>query len=250
LPQTGQNRSTNAGDYQDVERPVAVMAKEFASGESTVQHSHPRGQLLYAVKGIMVARTAEGAWIVPPRHALWIPPETVHATEMRAAVAMRTAYIRTAEANAIAACCKVIAVSPLLREAILALLDEPVLYCEEGRGGALAKLIIGEIASAAAAEFELPLPADKRLIAICEALIENPSLAFDIDGWAGRAGLSRRTLTRKFREETSLSFGVWRRRLRALSAAALMSEGTKPDAVARKAGYGSASALIAMMRRV
>jgi AraC-like DNA-binding protein/quercetin dioxygenase-like cupin family protein len=250
LPQTGQIRSTDSSDYQEVGRPVAVMAKEFASGESTSTHSHPRGQLLYAVKGIMVARTAEGAWIVPPRHALWIPPETAHATEMRAAVAMRTVYIRAAEANAIPACCKVIAVSPLLREAILALLDEPILYCEEGRGGALAKLIIGEIESAAAAEFELPLPADKRLVAICGALIENPSLAFDIDGWADRAGLSRRTLTRKFREETGLSFGVWRRRLRALSAAALVSEGAKPDAAARKAGYKSASALIAMMRRV
>jgi AraC-like DNA-binding protein len=225
------------------------MAKDFANGEATLQHSHPRGQLLYAVKGIMVARTAEGAWIVPPRHALWIPPKTVHATEMRAAVAMRTVYIRSSEANAISACCKVIAVSPLLREAILALLDEPVLYSEEGRGGALAQLIIGEIERAAAAEFELPLPADKRLVTICGALIENPSLAFDIDGWADRAGLSRRTLTRKFREETGLSFGVWRRRLRALNAAALMSEGTKPEAAARKAGYRSASALMAMMRR-
>jgi AraC-like DNA-binding protein len=226
------------------------MAKEFANGESSSPHFHPRGQLLHAVKGIMVARTGEGAWIVPPRYTLWIPPETVHAVEMRAAVAMRTVYIRSSEANAISACCKVIAVSPLLREAILALLDEPVHYCEEGRGGALAKLIIGEIASAAAAEFELPLPADKRLARICGALIENPSLGFDIDGWADRAGLSRRTLTRKFREETGLSFGVWRRRLRALSAAALMSEGAKAEAAARKAGYGSASALIAMMRRV
>jgi AraC-like DNA-binding protein len=226
------------------------MAKEFASGESTSVHSHPRGQLLYAVKGIMVARTGDGAWIVPPRHAFWIPPETVHATEMRAAVAMRTVYIRAAEANAISTCCKVISVSPLLREAILALLEEPVLYCENGRGGALAQLIVGEIANAAAAECELPLPGDKRLAGICGALIENPSLAFDIDSWAGRAGLSRRTLTRKFREETGLSFGVWRRRLRALSAAALISEGAKPDAAARKAGYRSASALIAMMRRV
>ncbi len=225
------------------------MAKEFASGETASRHSHPRGQLLHAVKGTMAVRTAEGAWIVPPRHALWIPPGTLHAVEMRAAVAMRTVYIRAAEASVIARACKVIAVSPLLREAILALLNEPVLYSEDGRGGALAKLIIDEIASAAAAEFELPLPADKRLASICEALIENPSLALDIDGWADKAGLSRRTLTRKFREETSLSFGVWRRRLRALNASVQLAEGVKPAVAARKAGYRSASALIAMMRR-
>jgi AraC-like DNA-binding protein/quercetin dioxygenase-like cupin family protein len=246
---TGQNRSTNPCDYQDVDRAVAAMAKEFASGTSTLAHSHRRGQLLHAVKGIMMARTADGAWIVPPRHALWIPPRTVHSVEMRAAVAMRTVYIREGEAREIPASCKVIAVSPLLREAILALMEEPVLYAEDGRGGALAKLVVDEIARAAAAEFELPLPANKRLGAICEALIEDPSLALDIDGWADRAGLSRRTLTRKFREETGLSFGTWRRRLRALSAAAHLSEGASPHAAARKAGYRSASALMSMMRR-
>jgi AraC-like DNA-binding protein len=226
------------------------MAKEFVSGAVTPPHSHPRGQLLHAVKGIMVARTAEGAWIVPPRHALWIPPGTVHAVEMRAAVAMRTVYIRAEEAVSIAPNCKVIAVSPLLRETILALLDEPVLYSEDGRGGALARLIIGEIARAAAAQFELPLPLDKRLASICDALIDNPALGFDLDDWADKAGLSRRTLTRKFREETGLSFGTWRRRLRALSATAQLSEGARAKVAAQKAGYRSASALLSMMRRV
>lgn len=228
---------------------MAAMAKEFASGSTTGAHSHPRGQLLHAVKGVMMAKTAEGAWIVPPRHALWIPPGTVHSVEMRAAVAMRTVYIRSEEAGAIASHCKVIAVSPLLREAILALLDEPIHYDEGGRGGALAKLVVDEIARAATAEFELPLPVDRRLTSACEALIENPSLTLDIDSWADRIGLSRRSLTRRFREETGLSFGTWRRRLRTLHAAALLSEGARMEATARKVGYRSTSALIAMMRR-
>ena len=128
-------------------------------------------------------------------------------------------------------------------------MDEPVLYCEEGRGGALARLVIDEIARAAAAAFELPLPAAKRLAQVCGALIENPSLGLDIDGWADQAALSRRTFTRKFKAETGLSFGTWRRRLRALSAAALLSEGASAGAAAAKAGYRSASALAAMMRR-
>jgi AraC-like DNA-binding protein len=239
----------NRCDYQEVDRAVAAMAKEFVDGASTGAHSHPRGQLLHAVRGIMMAKTVEGAWIVPPRYALWIPPGTVHSVEMRADVAMRTVYIRSEEARRIASHCKVIAVSPLLREAILALFDEPVEYDEAGRGGALATLVVDEIARAATAEFELPLPADRRLTAACEALIENPSLTLDIDSWAARIGLSRRSLTRRFRDETGLSFGTWRRRLRTLHATALLSEGTKLDATARKVGYRSASALGAMMRR-
>lgn len=197
----------------------------------------------------MVAKTTEGAWIVPPRYALWIPPGTVHSVEMRAPVAMRTVYIRAEEAGAIALHCKVIAVSPLLRESILALLDEPVVYDEGGRGGALAMLIVDELHRAAAAEFELPLPLDRRLATLCESLIEDPSISLDIDGWAIRIGLSRRTMTRRFREETGLSFGTWRRRLRALHASALLSEGAGTDATARKVGYRKPSALLAMMRR-
>lgn len=198
----------------------------------------------------MVAKTADGAWIVPPRHALWIPPLKTHSVEMRAAVAMRTVYIREKEAFAIAADCKVIAVSPLLREAILALLKEPVLYEEAGRGGVLAKLIIDEIACAAKAEFELPLPADRKLAALCEELIDHPALPFGVDAGAEKTGVSRRTFTRRFRAETGLSFGTWLRRLRALQAAALLSEGAKVDATARRVGYRSGSALLAMMRRV
>jgi AraC-like DNA-binding protein/quercetin dioxygenase-like cupin family protein len=249
LSQAGQTRSTNRDDYQDVDRAVAAMAKEFANGSGTGAHAHPRGQLLHAVKGVMMARTAEGAWIVPPRHALWILPGTLHSVEMRAAVSMRTVYIRKVEAASISRSCKVIAVSPLLREAILALLEEPVLYEEAGRGGILARLVIDEIARAATAAFELPLPADKRLAALCEALIENPSLPLGIDGLADKAGVSRRTFTRRFRTETGLSFGTWRRRLRALNAAALLSEGSKVDTIARKVGYRSGSALLAMIRR-
>lgn len=247
--QSGQNRAATRRDCETVDRAVAAMAKEFANGESTGAHSHPRGQLLHAVKGIMMAKTAQGAWIVPPRHALWIPPGIIHSVEMRAHVAMRTVFIRRAEAGGIAAHCKVIAVSPLLREAILALLDEPLEYDKEGRGGALATLIIDEVRRAATAEFELPLPADRRLTIACQALIADPALTLDIDAWAAKIGLSRRSLTRRFRDETGLSFGTWRRRLRALHATALLSEGTKMDTTARRVGYRSASALGAMMRR-
>ena len=50
-------RSTRSGDYQDVPRPVAVMAKDFPSGATTGRHGHSRAQLLYATAGLMVATT-------------------------------------------------------------------------------------------------------------------------------------------------------------------------------------------------
>src|SRR3712207_677244 len=120
-------RSTQAADYQDVPRPVAVMAKDFASGSTTGRHSHPRAQLLYATAGLMIAATENGTWAVPAGHALLIPPEVIHEVTMHGEVAMRTAYL-TAAALAVPPVCHVLRVSALLDAALVALADEPVLY--------------------------------------------------------------------------------------------------------------------------
>lgn len=247
--QLGQMRSTNHADYQNVARPIAAMAKEFVDRAETGEHSHPRGQLLHAIDGVMLARAAGGAWLVPPGHALCIPPGVRHNVAMRGAVAMRTIYLRSEASGALGPSCRVIQVSALLREAILALTEEDILYDEAGRGGHLAALIVDEIARAATTRFDLPMPKDRRLVAICDAMIAEPALERNIDGWAEQAGLSRRALTRGFRGETGLSFGAWRRRLRTLTALSRIESGEPVAVTAHRVGYKSPSALTAMIRR-
>ncbi len=242
-------RSTDHSDYQNVPRPIAAMAKSFLDRAETGEHSHPRGQLLHAIEGVMLARTIEGAWLVPPGHALCIPPGVRHNVGMRGAVAMRTIYLRADAAIALGPSCRVIPVSALLREAIVALTEEDILYDEAGRGGHLAALIVDEIGRAATTRFDLPMPREKRLVAICDTMIADPALERDLDGWANTAGLSRRALTRGFRAETGLSFGAWRRRLRTLNALTRIESGEPVSVTAHKVGYKSPSALTAMIRR-
>ena len=241
-------RSIQAGDYQNVPRPVAVMAKDFASGSTTGQHSHPRAQLLYATAGLMIAATADGTWAVPADHALLIPPEVVHEVTMHGEVAMRTAYLAAA-ALVVPPVCRVLRVSALLDAALVALADEPVLYDLEGRGGHLAALVLDEITRAPVTPFALPLPRDARLRRLCRELIEAPGLPHDIDTWADRIGVSRRTLTRRFRDETSLSFGAWRRRLRLVEAMVRQAQGDATARIATAVGYGSPRALQSMVRQ-
>src|SRR5687768_1200479 len=134
-------RSTEARDYQDVPRAIAVMAKDFAPGSTTGQHSHTRAQLLYATAGLMIAATEDGTWAVPAGYALLIPPDVVHEVTMHGEVAMRTAYL-AASALAVPPVCHVLPVSALLDAALVALADEPILYDAEGRGGHLAALVL------------------------------------------------------------------------------------------------------------
>jgi AraC-like DNA-binding protein/mannose-6-phosphate isomerase-like protein (cupin superfamily) len=242
-------RSTDAADFQDTPRPAAVMRKAFAAGEKTARHHHPRGQVLYAVDGLMSATTQAGAWAVPSGYALLIPPRLVHDVTMHGPVVMCTAYLVPEAYPGDRRTCRVVKATRLLDAVLRALAEEPVLYDAEGRGGHLAALLVDEIETAPESPFALALPRDGRLQKMCRALIETPSLPHDIDAWADRIGLSRRTLTRKFRSETGVSFGAWRRRLRLLHALRQEADGVVPSMAASRSGYRSRQALRAMMAR-
>src|SRR6516225_4596980 len=123
------------GDFDHAPRPVAAMAKAYADGTSTPLHRHGRGQLLHAVSGIMRIETADAAWLVPPARALWMPPSMPHRVTMRSRVEMRTLYIDPRAARALPRTPTLVEVSGLLRELILAALEEPAAYDEAGRGG-------------------------------------------------------------------------------------------------------------------
>lgn len=241
-------RSQEHAHYQGVARPVAVLAKPFANGARTGWHLHPRGQVLYATHGLMLAQTAGGTWAVPTGHALLIPPGVRHNIVMHGPVEMLTAYVsKAAWAKMDASGCRVVRVSRLMDAALAALVEEPVHYGQRGRH--LAALILEEIARAPVADLALPMPDPSPLREQCEALIGAPEGVANLDAWAERLGVSRRTLTRRFREQTGISLGDWQRRLRQLSALRLESQGVAWKEIAAAVGYGSPQALRAMLRR-
>lgn len=242
-------RSTDHQDYQAVPRPVAAMAKSFEARAHVPQHAHPRDQLLYAVEGVTRVSAERATWIVPPDRALYIPAGVAHAVTMRGRVEMRTLYIEAGAAPDLPGAPVVIEVSELLRALILALLAEPVLYDQNGRGGALAALILSEIARAPALALEIPMPRDARLARACERLLEDPARGDTLGSIAEHAGASARTLSRLFRHETGLSFSHWRQRVRFTNALEALVRGEPVAAVARASGYASASAFTAAFRR-
>ncbi len=243
-------RSIDAADYQAVPRPIAVMPKTFAEGASTGRHSHARGQILYATDGLMIAQTDNGAWTVPTSHALLIPPRLPHEITMHGNVRMLTAYVSPEAWDRVAQPdCRVIRVSRLMDATLDALGQEPVVYDLHGRGGHLAEIILDEVFRAETVALTLPLPADRRLRTLCEALLADPGLDRGLDDWAGVAAVSRRTLTRAFRRDTGLSFGQWLRRLRQLHVLKLQAEGQPAKLIAAEVGYSSPQACRAMVKR-
>lgn len=242
-------RSTDPLDYQDLDQTVGAMAKAFPAGFRIAPHSHARDQLLYAVSGTMRIRTQSEAWIVPPDRAVYIPAHVVHSVAMRGAVEMRTLYIANGRGSGLPKAPIVLMVTPLLRALILGLLDEPVAYSQGTRADRIAMLILDEIARSEPLAMSIPMPEDRRLLRLCEALIEDPALALTLDEWADQAGASRRTLARLFRAECQMTFTAWRQRVRFHAAVEALSRGASVGEAARQQGYGSVSAFTAAFRR-
>jgi len=142
------SRSINAADYQNIPPAVAAMSKQFEAGRTTEIHSHQRAQLLFASRGVIRVSTEQGFWLLPPLRALWVPPGVPHSTAAVTHVDMRTLYIDVEAARLLWHGCQVIEVSNLLRELILSLTAEPVVYAENERGGRLASLILAELPAA------------------------------------------------------------------------------------------------------
>ena len=242
-------KSIDPRDYQRVPGPVGAMPKEFPDGFVIAPHRHERAQLLYASAGTMRAITADGTWVVPPLRALWIPAATEHEIRMCGDVAMRTLYVAPAAAPWLPPRCAVIEVAALLRELILAAMAEPIEYRQDGRAGLVMALLLEELRRADTVPLRIPMPRDRRLLALCRALLDRPEAAEPLERWAERVHASSRTVSRLFRRETGMSFVAWRQQVRLAEALARLALGQPVGIVARDLGYASASAFTAMFRR-
>ncbi len=244
-------RPQQAIDLQTVPRPVAAMTRLYETSVDFGWHSHRRGQLLQSVEGFMTARTLDASFIVPSGHGLLIAPNLPHAVTSHGRVRMQSLYIEPVTDPALGwDPVRVIPTSPLLSATVAALLEEPVLYDEQGRGGHLVALILQEITRAEEGPFALPMPQDKRLQKLCTDLSDKPSIDLDIDSWSDMLGMSRRTMTRKFRTQTGMSFAEWRRRLRIAHVMRRRAEGARLEEAAVDVGYRSVSALRNALREV
>jgi AraC-like DNA-binding protein len=225
------------------------MAKEFTIGSTTGPHSHNRGQLIYAVEGATRVTTQEGVWALPPLRALWVPIGVPHQVDMIGAVSMRTLYLDTEASQALWPECRVIEVSPLLRELILSLVVLPIEYPLEGRTGQIAELILSELAIAKVLPIHIPWPTDRRLQAVCSAIMEKPGINRTVHEWGDEVGASGRTLIRLFQSELGLNYRDWVQQVRLAEAVGRLSLGQPVARIAADLGYRSSSAFAAMFRR-
>ncbi|MFT3904806.1 MAG: helix-turn-helix transcriptional regulator [Steroidobacteraceae bacterium] len=243
------DRTTRHLQFHDTTRPIAAMAVDYPDGTSTGLHSHPRGQLLYAIEGVMIVKSAAGSWVVPPNRAAWLVAGLEHEVRMSGAVKIRTVFIDPVIAPHLPVQSCVIEVGALLRELLVAAVRINGDYAPDSRDERLLRLLVDELRSSDTLPLHLPMPHDSRLRRICAALSEDPADARTAEQWAQELGVTAKTVHRLFTKECGMSFAQWRQQARLLSALRRIAGGERILDVALDCGYASPSAFSAMFRR-
>ncbi|APZ98518.1 AraC family transcriptional regulator [Sphingopyxis sp. QXT-31] len=235
-------------DVLSFDRPVIALQDEYPAGFVDPMHSHEHVQILYASSGVMSVRTPETSFVIPPQRAVWLPAGMKHEVACRGPVSLRTLYLPS-EPGERGKQCRVFEVSNLLKALILEACDFPPLYDVAGREGRIIGLLLDEIELMPNAPYQVSMPADPRLLRVCNAILADPSDPRDIDDWAGFAAMGRRTFTRSFKQETGMGLAVWRQQVRLMEALSMLAAGASITQVTYEVGYDSPSGFAAMFRR-
>lgn len=228
-----------------------ALSTTYSSGYVLHPHTHASDQLLFAASGAMTVTGDRTSWMIPPGRAVLIPAGVSHSIRMWGEVAMRSLYF---PAGALAPVCdgntcRVISVSPLLRELILRVAELAALDSRVTVEARLMDVLMDELASARIEPMVLPLPSDERALKAADYVLKNPADAATADSVARRCGLSTRTLERVFRAETGMRFGLWRQKARLLESLRVLVERDSVTDAALESGYSSVSAYIAAFKQ-
>ena len=234
-------------------RPVRSRARTLAMDAHIEPHQHTWSQFTYCASGLMQVTVTAGevqtTFIVPPSRALWIPPHVQHTVVVLESAELRNIDLHPSVTPADWTDCRVLVVSRLLRELIHALEDS----VPGARDDAIMALAVDEMAHATTQALGVPMPhpehGDKRLRALCEAVLRDPAEKSQLRDWVAQVGASERTVARLFRDELGTSYQQWR--LQAVLAHALpqLARGVPISQVAAASGYASDSAFSAMFKQ-
>ncbi len=232
-------------------QPVTVHLRSPETNLVVPFHRHPWAQIAYPYSGSIRVLASSTTWIVPSLRAVWIPPNVEHQVTMLGDVQLRTVYVAPEAAPKTLRHCKVFEVTDLLKSLIEALRTNPSdgsVYADKRRKQ-LSQLILTELVDVSALSLGLPMPHDRRLQAMCEALTMDPGSTATLEDWAKVVGASSRTLARLFEQELGMGFGEWRQQLRLAAAIDLMGKRVQLNEVASRLGYAHPAAFTVMFKR-
>ncbi|MFC8412144.1 MULTISPECIES: AraC family transcriptional regulator [Streptomyces] len=228
--------------------PVApTRTQRLASGGEIDAHRHDDHQIAYASKGTIAVTTDAGSWVAPATRAIWIPAGTVHQHQAHGELDLHLVGLPATENPLGLGEPAVLAVSPLLRELIVAYTRDP--EDDSAPHLRLRAVMLDQFRISPEQPLHLPAPTDLLLRALHDILRADPADNRSLDDLGRQIGASARTLSRRLRDDLGLTYPQWRTQIRLHHALILLADDTPVTAVAHRCGWSSASTFIDVFRR-
>jgi AraC-like DNA-binding protein len=233
--------------------PAAVLAPGSVSRDGMhvdVQwHYHDMHKLLYAFEGAIEVESARGRNLIPRQLAAWIPAGVPHCTSIHG-VCWVSIFFSPASVPDIEQRVRTVMVSPLMREMLRESRRWPLHestsdvrgHFFEAMGSLCGEWIDRE------AQLFLPTSEDARVKRALDHTARRMDL--NLEDICRHAGISERSLRRRVKTETGLTWETYRHRCRLLQAVTLLSESDEPmSEIAARCGFESPSGFAKAFRQ-
>lgn len=216
---------------------------------STAWHEHESGQLYWLSDGVMVIETSKMQWTVTPGSVGWFPAGLKHQAWAPATVKGRSLYLAPSSCIELPCLPGVYGADDFVAGLLERIFRESQAMSSGDYRHTLLTLLGYEIARSAELPVHLTFPVDRRARNVANALLNNPGGAWDQAQLAQQWGLSVRSLSRLFRQQTGLSFSQWRQQAKVIVSLRWVLAGLSISDVALMSGYSNVSAYIEAFRQ-
>jgi AraC-like DNA-binding protein len=211
-------------------------------GMQVATHRHRQGQLLYPSAGVLATTTELGTWVAPADRLTWTPPGFAHNHRAHGETEIRVLKVPRELCDSLPSRPTVFAVTPLLREALVALTADRKF--QPGGWERLRQVVLDELVDVPEQFVYLPEPRDDRLRAVTGVLHADPASSATLAELGRAAGASDRTLSRLFHSELGMSFHQWRTLLRVQHALVHLLDGHPVTSTAMLCGWSNPTSFI------
>lgn len=229
--------------------PIVVIKRELPALAGIPLHKHKRGQLFYVRKGVIAIVTPKGRYIAAPHQGVWVPAEQEHEVVAKTDTQLIHFYLAPEQCLSTPVHCVTLQGDNFFSAIVTEASTIPSAYPWQGSDGRLLRLVRDRICRANWLDTQLPYPQDERLVLIIERLQKHPAIKSDLVAWGKFVSASSRTLSRRFKIETGMTYSDWRQRLNIQIAIKHIVLGDSISDIAKMLGYESSSAFIYMFKK-
>lgn len=214
-------------------------------------HFHKTGQLSLTLGGVMYVRAETRLFIVPPQMAIFIPKNTSHYHIMRKDLVLNTLYLSEKYTKNLPKKVTLLTITDLAKNLILRITQLKGSDLETKETKRLLATLIDELKNTTVIDYsELPLSDNPIILKVYQQFNQANTTYPSIEELAKLVHISSRTLLRIFKQETGMSFIIWKQRFLFIKALELLQKYGRTNIVAYKLGYNSESAFISMFKKM